>query len=601
MKKTCFNLLVSMALGLLILSPAFGFGGSAMPGIGSGGSTGDSRPVNIEIKVRKQGSDQVLKIPLFSEKYAEMPVAMVADEPITLKEFSREMASMHQELKEGEAAKNQNYKDLLERLITVKLVKQEALNIGFDRTPQVQSQMDNFAVKNMIKQLVSTQLKDLRVPVSEVEELYKEMALEAKLLTFSFADKADAEKLLKEVEAGGDFKQLGDKLVAAGKAKGGEAPEYARLQDMVPSVAQAVYGMKVGDVSQVFKGAKNYYLFQVKARQVYDDPEVRQAAANRLMQQLAEKKQFEYMDGLIAKYATYNKETEAALDFVKIADEEKGVKGSEVFARLQKDKRPYVTISDGSKTQVITVADVAQKIEKSLYHGMDRALEGEKLNGDKKTVLYNELVGICGKLEAEKQGIDKSPEFIEKMQNFENRVLFDTFMAKAVVPGVKVPEDDAKKYYYNHLEDYSSPLMLKMKSLAFTDRSAAEEAYKKLQAGSDFNWVSANSTSQAAPDDKDMLNLGDTLLAATALPPDLQKIVSGAKAGRMYLYPDPGKLYYVLLVDTAFPPKAKTYQEVRQEVGRIIYGQKIKEALADWVVKLKQAYETQVFLVQGKN
>ena len=86
------------------------------------------------------------------------------------------------------------------------------------------------------------------------------------------------------------------------------------------------------------------------------------------------------------------------------------------------------------------------------------------------------MVAIAGKMEAQALGIDQTPEFLEALRAFEEQVLFDTFMAKAVLPGVKVPEDDVKKYYYNHLEDYSSPLMLKMKSLVFSDEKPAREA-----------------------------------------------------------------------------------------------------------------------------
>jgi len=179
--------------------------------------------------------------------------------------------------------------------------------------------------------------------------------------------------------------------------------------------------------------------------------------------------------------------------------------------------------------------------------------------------------------------------------------LFDTFIAKAVVPGIKVPEEDARAYYYNHLEEYASPLMLKMKSLPFSDAEAAREAFRKLQAGSDFKWVSSNTTGLADAENKDILSLGGNLLSVNALPHDLQHVVTGARQGDMFFYADPGKLYYTLVVETAFPPKAKPYEEVRQDVGKIIYGQKINEALEEWVGKLKEVYETKVFIVEDKS
>jgi hypothetical protein len=138
-----------------------------------------------------------------------------------------------------------------------------------------------------------------------------------------------------------------------------------------------------------------------------------------------------------------------------------------------------------------------------------------------------------------------------------------------------------------------------MKSLAFTSKESAQDALKKLQAGSDFKWVSANMTGLADAEDPKVLNLGDHLLAVTALPDDLQHELNGARQGDMYVYSGPDNLFYTLVVDSAFPPEAQTYEEVRQEIGKIVYGKVINEALEEWVVKLKEAYETEIFLVQN--
>lgn len=597
MKKNLIRLICLIVLVFAVV-PAYGFGG--------GMSTAEPDPVistnikELTIPVRQEGSEKILQVPLFSEKYAKLPVATVNDEPITLQEFARELATMHNSMTETETPGSQSFAKLLDRQIAIKLVKQEALNIGFDRTPEVQSQIESFALRTMIQQLVTNQIKDLQVTSTEVEELYQQMAIEAKLLTYRFFEQADAETVLAGYQSGENFKKLADKMISAAKAEGGEEADYAKLNDLFPAAATAVYAMKNGDVSQVFKADKGYILFQLEDRRVYEDPEVRLVAANRLLQQQSNKKQLDYLESLEKKYATFNKDAENALDFAKLMEKNPAAKGTEVFAQLSKDQRPLVTISNGRETVKITVAEIAKKLESSMYHGMDRVIDAKTLDSQKETTIWNQVVAVCGRMEAQAQGIDKSEVYLKKLQNFEDRVLFDTFMAKAVVPGIKVPEEDVKKYYFNHLEDYASPLMLKMKSLVFTDEPAAEEALKKLQAGSDFKWVSANTTGLADTDNKDILNLGDRLLAATALPADLQKEVADARPGDIFFYAGPGKLYYTLVVESAFPPKAKTYEEVRQEVGKIIYAQKINEALADWVSKLKEAYETKVYLVQDK-
>ncbi len=90
----------------------------------------------MTIKVRQEKTGDILEVPLFSKEYADLPVALVNDEPIPLKAFVEELSSMHSGMGAAESPHSQNFSNLLNRLIAIKLIKQEALNIGFDRTPE---------------------------------------------------------------------------------------------------------------------------------------------------------------------------------------------------------------------------------------------------------------------------------------------------------------------------------------------------------------------------------------------------------------------------------------------------------------------------------
>jgi hypothetical protein len=579
--------------------PAFGFGGGSM-------TTNDQEEpiVSEEIKeltipVRQDGSMEVLQVPLFSEKYAQTPVAMVNEEPITMKEFMVEIATMHNAMGDAETPASRSFIKLLDRLITIKLVKQEALNIGFDQTPSVQKQVEEFALKTLIKQLLARKIEGLQPDEETVESLYKQMALEVKTVTYRFHQQADAEAFLDDLHAGGDFIVLADKMVADGKAQGGGESEYQKLNDLLPNVAKAVFNMEPGAVSEVFKGTNDFLVFKLEDRRVYEDPAARLAARNRALQQKADKVQRVYLSELIDKYATFDDDAMSLVDFEKIADKNPDESRTEVITRLQGDQRPLVTITNGKEIVSITVSDIAEALKAEMYHGVDSKINGSQMNNQKVGFIQNKLTAVTGRMEAEEQKIHLSAEYLEKIEKFEERVLFDTFVAKAVVPGLVVKEEDVRRYYYNHLEDYASPLMLKMKSLAFTNKENAQDALKKLQAGSDFKWVSANMTGLADAEDAKVLSLGGSLLAVTALPHDLQHEVVGARQGDMFFYAGPDNLYYTLVVDSAFPPEAKTYEEVRQEIGKIVYGQVVNDALEEWVVKLKEVYETEIFLVQN--
>ncbi|WP_020675673.1 peptidylprolyl isomerase [Geopsychrobacter electrodiphilus] len=572
---------------------------------GGGGQAADTKvpSVPVELKeltvpLRARGEMVVRNIPLFSAKYADTPVAMVNDEPITMAKFAMTLANMHNQMAGSEAAGKQDYFKALDRLIQVKLVEQEALNIGFDRTPEVRAQMDSFALTTLIQQLLAQQVLDVKLDEKEIDALYQKMAIETKLLTYKFNEKPDAEAFLKAYRAGGDFKILADQQVSSGKAAGGENSDYMKLIDLFPSVAKAAFSMKKGEVSDIFQAEKGFLIFRLEDKKVYDDPQVRDQAANTLFQQKSREKQMKYLKSLVRKYAKTDEKVMTSFDFGKIMSKKPQAKGTEIFAQLKEDKRPLATITDGKEKVTITVAEVAKELEASMFHGTNITLDAKKMDNQKDDLIYNKEVAVAGRMEAQRQGIDKQKNYIAAVEENKERLLFEAFVNKAVVPGLTVRDEDARKYYFNNLETYASPMMLKMKSLIFNDKARAEDALRKLKAGSDFKWVSSNATGLADTTDKNILTFDGNLLAATALPEDLQKLVGQAKQGDYYLYAGPDQLFYTLQVESVYPSVAKPYEEVRQEVGRILYGQKINDALADWVTKLKAAYETESFLVQ---
>ncbi|MEW6519915.1 MAG: peptidyl-prolyl cis-trans isomerase [Thermodesulfobacteriota bacterium] len=582
---------------------------------GAAGSSGDAKsavdPVapapaeevkELTISLRQPSSTKVEEVPLFSEKYSQTPVAMVNGEPTTLEEFADQLVAMHSDMEQPGTQEKKNYLTLLNRIIGIKLVVQEAVNIGLDQTSESQKQMEDFALKTLIKQLVGRQLQNMKADPQKVEELYKQMALEAKLTSYKFASQADAQALLDQHKAGGDFSKLAQAMVKSGKAEGGEkTEEYIKLKDLLPSVAQAVFAMKIGGVSEIFQTDKGFQLFKLEDRRPYDDPEARSQATQMVLQQQVGEKQAKYLKELEDKYATMNKEAEQSLDFEKIMQEKPGAKAAEVFAPLRNDQRPLATIKNNGGTTIITVAEIVKELEATFYHGTDQPIAPKETNAKKDAIIQNKLLKIIGPLEAKIQGIDQSKQYLNALKGFREKMLFDAFISKAVLPGVKVSQAEARAYYNENIGEYTTPLMLKLKSLAFSDEKNAQDALKKLKAGSDFKWVSANVAGLVAEDDPRMLNFGGNLLAVTALPADLQKTVDQARPGDTYLYKDPGNLFYVLVVESAFAPQAKSYDEVQNEAAKIVYGRKIKEALDEYERKLKEVYETEIFIVNGNN
>ena len=252
---------------------------------------------------------------------------------------------------------------------------------------------------------------------------------------------------------------------------------------------------------------------------------------------------------------------------------------------------------EGPEPLTITVGDLVAEVGSRSFHGADKAQSLQKLNKKKDITITNMLFKITGELEARHLGLDKTPEFTQKVEDFERSLVFNTFMQKVVLPDVKITAEEVRSYYEEHIDEFSSPAMLRMNSLVFTDRQDAENALDKLRKGADFRWVSANASGFVPPDTEGLLPFDEKLLSLTSLPEDLQESARKAQTGDALLYADPeGPFYYVLLIEKIFAPEPQPYEKARDAVSKIVYNQKTEQLLKEWTTKLKAGYETKIFL-----
>lgn len=205
---------------------------------------------------------------------------------------------------------------------------------------------------------------------------------------------------------------------------------------------------------------------------------------------------------------------------------------------------------------------------------------------------------MAGTLEAQKLGLDQRADYLREIEEFERRTLFDIFMQKVITPDIRLTEEEIRGYYDAHQKDYQTPTMFKLKSLPFYREADAQDAVNKLNSGSDFNWVSANVEGRVGIQDENLLKFDSNILSLTALPGSLQDQAAKAQRGQSLLYEEPDSFYYVLYFENVYPAEPKSYDQVRKEILELAYQEKVTSTLDEWVIKLKEVYETKVFLWQ---
>jgi hypothetical protein len=175
-------------------------------------------------------------------------------------------------------------------------------------------------------------------------------------------------------------------------------------------------------------------------------------------------------------------------------------------------------------------------------------------------------------------------------------VVFGAFVEKAIVPDVKIREEDLKNYYKEHVREFTYPEMIKMNSIAFGKRTDAEDAIEKLRKGMDFQWFVTHAEGQLDKSTQGLVVFEGNVLATSSLPDGVQKVVSGARSGDLRLYASPEGYFYILSIQEVTASRPQPYEEARETVARIVYNEKLQKAVEDWADKLRAVSDVKIYL-----
>ena len=553
---------------------------------GAGPAGGDKAASADGAAVPRQtgGPTVMLKVPLFSKNFSQVPVALVNDEPITLEEFTQVLSLTHEGREGSKQTGKKDYEKILNRLITTNLIIQEARSMGMDELPEVKDNVDVYS-KTTLRDLVRQQLvKEVTADKDEVEKYYQDSIKEYKLRSLMFKTEADAHKVVAAVAAGKPFDEVADQALTADTARGSREPEIVTAAELNPAVARAVAGLKAGDLSKPVPINPGFVIFRLEEVRNVEDPEARKKAQDAVLTRTQTKALVEHNKRLSKKYLKFNTKLINSLDF---GAKEPGME------KLMKDKRVLVEVK-GEKP--VTVGDLATAFEDKLYHGSAR-VNTKKLNAKIPQAL-EEIVGKRLILsEALRLGLDRTDEYRNKVREYERSVLFAMFVQRIILPAAQPKDEELTAYYDQHLAEYALPPQVRFEGLAFAARNNAEDALDKARRGTEMRWLKENAPGQVAAQDQGVLQLGENLVPVNELPEAINKALADAHAGDVRLVAGADNNYYVLSVHETMPSRTMPFEQAQEEIGRKVYEEKLQKGLDGWADKLKASSEVTINLI----
>jgi hypothetical protein len=514
-------------------------------------------------------------------------VAVVNGEPISLTEVGRQLASLHMQADEDHetAPARQDPSALLERMITAKLVSQEARVAGFDEDPEFRKATEDarrFIVRDM---LVDRQTANLKPDPAVVERYYKDYTREYTMGSIFFRSEKDAQEFEAKIKAGGEFFKTAKATRDAGKATGPDGPQKHRESELRPSVAKLLSLLKPGQTGPVMKSDKEWAVVHLVSVNYPSDPDARAQATAKALEQKREEAINRYSASLRAKYATVDEKLLASLDFQK--------KGA--FAALAKDTRTLATIKGDAP---VTVADLAKGMERRYFHGAEQAATDptKHVNTEKRPVLDDVINRRVVALEGKVLKLEDSREFKERAARAEDQLLFEMYVKRAILPEVKITDADLEAYYAKHQKDYSTPEMVQLDSLAFSTRAYAQDAFTKLQKGADWNWLEANAKGRLSAKETAEHGFPAGLVVMGALPAGAQKAIKGARKGDYRFYEESATgPYLVMVVRDLRSSEVQKLEAVKKPISEKVYAEELSKAIERLAADLRKGAEVKVY------
>lgn len=545
------------------------------------GSAGGAR--REAVYVHLVGEDgKAARAPLFGG--GDLPVAKAGGEVVTVDDLAQALTLAHEGAEEGAAGKKNDATVILQRLVDVRLVVEEARAMGIGELPELRREIAAFETRTEREHLQQKALRGVKADPLATERAYHLATKEWKLRSVLFQKEADARTFLGEVASGGAFEAAAERMVKAGNATSGGPAEFHTRAAMLPQVVQALLPLGKGAVTDPIHVGSGWAVMRIEDERFPESaPQLERARAESLAfnQKLALRR---YYDGLLARYVKVDRKLVDALD---LEASEPGI------AALRKDGRVVARIQGAAP---VTVGEMTAAIEQRAYHGIEGAIQKKKVNAQKADALDALVSERIVPLEAKRLGIRRTRAFRKAVDGYRESLLFAAFVARAVAPGVKVEESEIRAHYDAHRADFRQSDLYKLESLGFRDAKAAQAALSKLQAGADFRWMRANADGLLKAGEGSFELDGSTVSAST-MPAALREGITGARKGDYRLVADGGKAHVVHVLEVTAPGELP-FEDAKARIQRELVGQRTSAALKEWIAKLRAAKPVKIYLTR---
>ena len=201
----------------------------------------------------------------------ETILASFGGQTITLGEFNQIWEQLPEEYK-----LQLDKSMVLDQVISEKLLIQEANNMGLEKDNDVLEQIKKMTEQILVQTLIQREILDkVEVNDEEVSEYYEQNKgsftekEQIHLYNISTANEEEAQVILEQLKAGGDFSEIAkEKSTGSSAAQGGDLG-YLTKGTVIPEVEEKIFALEIEELSEVVKTDFGFNIFKIKVKIIF--------------------------------------------------------------------------------------------------------------------------------------------------------------------------------------------------------------------------------------------------------------------------------------------------------------------------------------------
>jgi parvulin-like peptidyl-prolyl isomerase len=193
--------------------------------------------------------------------------------------------------------------------------------------------------------------------------------------------------------------------------------------------------------------------------------------------------------------------------------------------------------------------------------------------------------------EALKKGLDKTPDFQKKLEDFKKITLVTQLFEKEIISKAKVSDQDAKDYYDKHKEEFVPTTQIKASHILVKTEDEAKKVLERLKKGEKFADI-AKAVSIDAGSAKNGGDLG--YFSKGQMVPEFEKAAASLNVDDISVPVKTQFGYHIIKVTDKKKGAPIEFEKIKDMIVQKLSGEKQKGAFEQYVGDLKKNYKVEI-------